>query len=116
MRIRMLNRRWGLGLVFVALMAAGCATKSINQVLGDPSRYRNDTITVRGTVAESASVLGRGVYRITDRDQGLWVVTTGGAPRKGARVNVTGRVQKATIRAGLAACSTCRGRFRAAWC
>jgi hypothetical protein len=83
----------GLILVLTAL-AAGCAAKSINQVLADPGRYRNDTITVRGTVAESASVLGRGAYRITDGDQGLWVVTNGGAPRKGARVNVTGRLQE----------------------
>lgn len=91
----MLNRRAGLPLIFVlALLTAACAARSINQVLADPGRYRNDTITVRGTVAESASVLGRGAYRITDGDQGLWVVTNGGAPRKGARVNVTGRLQE----------------------
>jgi hypothetical protein len=91
----MLNRRVSLPLVIVlTVMAAGCAAKSINQVLADPGRYRNDTITVRGTVAESASVLGRGAYRITDGDQGLWVVTSGGAPRQGARVNVTGRLQE----------------------
>lgn len=91
----MLNRRLGMGLIFVlTALATGCASKSINQVLADPGRYRNDTITVHGTVAESASVLGRGAYRITDGDQGLWVVTNGGAPRKGARVNVTGRLQE----------------------
>lgn len=91
----MLNRRAGLPLIFVlAILTAACAARSINQVLADPGRYRNDTITVRGTVAESASVLGRGAYRITDGDQGLWVVTNGGAPRKGARVNVTGRLQE----------------------
>jgi len=91
----MLNRRLGMALTLVlTALAAGCAAKSINQVLADPGRYRNDTITVRGTVAESASVLGRGAYRITDGDQGLWVVTNGGAPRKGARVNVTGRLQE----------------------
>jgi hypothetical protein len=39
-------------------------------------------------------VLGKGAYRIADGDQGLWVITNGGAPRKGARVNVTGRVQE----------------------
>ncbi|HVH27459.1 MAG TPA: hypothetical protein VM818_11885 [Vicinamibacterales bacterium] len=33
-------------------------------------------------------------YRIVDRDQGLWVLTTGGAPRKGARVDVTGRLRE----------------------
>jgi len=61
--------------------------------LADPSRYRNQTITVRGTVAQSASIAGRGVYRLVDGDQGLWVVTTSGAPRQGARVDVTGRLQ-----------------------
>ena len=80
-------------LLMVLVSAAGCATKSINQVLADPGRYRNETITVRGTVAQSASVLGRGAYRITDEGQGLWVVTSGGAPRSGARVDVTGRLQ-----------------------
>ena len=39
-------------------------------------------------------MLGRGAYRITDGDQSLWVITSGGAPRKGARVSVTGRVQE----------------------
>jgi type 1 fimbria pilin len=57
----MVKRRWGIGLVLVlALMAAACAATSINQVLADPGKYRNDTITVRGTVTESASVLGKG--------------------------------------------------------
>jgi hypothetical protein len=91
----MLNRRLGIGLLLVVTaLATGCAAKSINQVLADPARYRNDTITVHGTVAESASVVGRGAYKITDGDQGLWVITNSGAPRKGARVNVTGRVQE----------------------
>ena len=91
----MAKRQWGMGLLFVlALMAGGCAATSINQVLADPGKYRNDTITVRGTVTDSASVLGKGAYRIADGNQGLWVITNGGAPRKGARVNVTGRVQE----------------------
>jgi membrane protein implicated in regulation of membrane protease activity len=90
----MTTRRVGTGLVIVlALAAAACGARSINQVLADPTRYRNDTITVRGTVAESASVMGKGAYRITDGDQGLWVVTGSGAPRRGARVTVTGRLQ-----------------------
>ena len=78
----------------LAMTAAGCAGVTINKVLADPGRYRNDQVTVPGTVTESASVLGRGAYRINDGDQSLWVITTGGAPRKGARVNVTGRVQE----------------------
>ena len=90
----MLRQRARVALVFaLAALAAACDT-TINKVLADPGKYRNQTITVPGTVAESASMLGRGIYRITDGDQGLWVVTTGGAPRKGARVSVTGRVQE----------------------
>jgi hypothetical protein len=83
-----------MGLVFaLALVATACGSKSINHVLADPAKYRNESITVRGTVAESASVMGKGAYRITDGDQGLWVVTASGAPRRGARVDVTGRLQ-----------------------
>lgn len=79
--------------VIAVIMVAGCGARSINQVLADPAKYRNVDVTVKGTVAESASIMGRGAYRITDGDQGLWVVTTGGAPRTGARVKVTGRLQ-----------------------
>jgi hypothetical protein len=90
----MLSRRSRFCLALaLALTAAGCAAKSINQVLANPEKYRNSTVTVRGTVDESASILGHGAYRIADGDQKLWVVTTGGVPRRGARVDVTGRLQ-----------------------
>ena len=91
----MMSRHKHMAFVFgVALLIAGCGAKSINQVLADPAKYRNQTVTVHGTVDDSVSVLGRGAYRIADGDQSLWVVTNSGAPRKGARVNVTGRVQE----------------------
>jgi len=85
-----------LGTAF--LLVAACATVAcggvtINKLLADPAKYRNQSVTVRGTVDQSASVAGRGAYRLIDGDQGLWVVTTSGAPRRGARVNVTGKVQ-----------------------
>ena len=87
-------RRIASGVVLaLTMIAAGCGARSINQVIADPAKYRNQDITVRGTVAESASLAGRGAYRIVDGDQGLWVVTTSGALRKGARVEVTGRLQ-----------------------
>jgi hypothetical protein len=86
--------RLGAGAVIGAtLLAVGCGARSINQVLADPAKYRDQSVTVRGTVDQSASVMGRGAYRITDGDQSLWVVTAAGAPRKGARVDVTGRIQ-----------------------
>src|SRR5262245_63526007 len=79
--------------IALALAGAACGARSINQLLADPAKYRNQSVTVRGTVDQSASVAGRGAYRLIDGDQGLWVVTTSGAPRRGARVNVTGKVQ-----------------------
>jgi hypothetical protein len=78
---------------FLCFAALGCGPKRINQLLANPSRYTNQTITVRGTVGQSASLAGRGVYKLVDGDQSLWVVTTSGAPRQGAHVDVTGRLQ-----------------------
>jgi hypothetical protein len=77
----------------LTVVVAACGALSINRVLSDPAKYRNQSITVRGTVDQSVSLAGRGAYRIVDGDQGLWVVTNSGAPRKGARVDVTGRLQ-----------------------
>jgi hypothetical protein len=77
----------------LACAAIACGAQTINQLLSDPARYRNQTVTVRGRVDESASIAGRGAYRLVDGDQGLWVVTTSGAPRRGARVDVTGKLE-----------------------
>jgi len=81
-------------LLMLAALAAACGAMSINELLADPAKYRNQTVTVRGTVAESASIVGRGAYRLTEGDKGLWVVTSNGAPTRGARVNVTGTLQE----------------------
>jgi hypothetical protein len=88
------TRRLGAALLMaISCAAIACGARSINQLLADPAKYRNQSVTVRGTVDQSVSVAGRGAYRLTDGDQGLWVVTTTGAPRRGARVNVTGKLQ-----------------------
>jgi hypothetical protein len=88
-------RHCGASLVWLMLICAmtGCGARTINQLLADPAKYRNQTVTVRGTVDQSVSIAGRGAYRITDGTQGLWVVTSSGAPRRGARVDVTGRLE-----------------------
>ena len=77
----------------MALATLACGRTSINQLLADPAKYRNQEVTVRGEVTESVSVLGKGVFRLTDGGQSLWVFTRSGAPRKGAHVDVTGRLQ-----------------------
>ena len=82
----MMSRQQRIALVFgLALVAAGCGALSIKQVLSDPGKFRNQTLTVHGTVDESVSVLGRGAYRISDGDQSLWVVTNTGALQRRSR-------------------------------
>jgi hypothetical protein len=72
----------------------GCPqTKSINQVLADPSRYANNDVTIKGNVTDSWGVMGTGAYQLDDGTGKLWVVTQNRAvPAKGARVAAQGRI------------------------
>ena len=85
-------------------------------MLADPAKYRDQSVTVRGTVDQSASLMGRGAYRITDGDQSLWVVTASGAPRKGARVDVTGRLQDGYDLSAFGNAIKLPARCKAVWC
>ncbi len=81
-------------LVLGALASSACATRSVNQILADPSRYRDREVRVAGLVVESYSFASRGAYRIDDQSGQLWVVSDRGVPRKGARVTVTGTIRE----------------------
>jgi hypothetical protein len=76
-------------------LAAGCATKSINNVLADPSRYRNSEVQLKGTVVDSYSIADHGAYQLSDGTGRLWIVSSHGVPRTGAKVQVKGRVREA---------------------
>jgi hypothetical protein len=76
-------------------MLVGCAPKTVNHVLADPHRYHNREITLRGRIVESASIAGKGFYRLEDPTGRLWIFSTRGVPRKGAHVQVKGRVYDA---------------------
>ena len=78
----------------VALGSAACAARSVNQILADPSRYRDREVRVSGAVGESYSFASQGAYRIDDQSGQLWVVSDRGVPRKGARVTVKGTVRE----------------------
>ena len=86
-----------------ALLAAGCATKSIDRVLADPTRYRDRQVQISGEVVDSYSVLGRGAYRVRDDSGQLWVVSDRGVPRDGARVKVKGTIREPFNLGGLGA-------------
>jgi hypothetical protein len=82
-------------LVAGALMSTACAsTRTVNQLLADPGRYRNDKVKLSGEVVESYSVADRGAYQIDDGTGRLWIVSEHGVPRKSARVTVTGTVRE----------------------
>jgi hypothetical protein len=85
----------GAILAVSALVPAACASKTINQVLADPSRYRNRQVRLSGSVVDSYSLANRGAYRIDDDTGQLWVVSDRGTPRKGARVTVNGTIREA---------------------
>ena len=82
-------------LVAGALTSTACAsTRTINQLLADPGRYRNDTVKLSGEVIDSYSIADRGAYQIDDGTGRLWVVSEHGVPRKSARVSVKGTVRE----------------------
>jgi hypothetical protein len=83
-----------LTVLATALTSTACASRSINQVLADPSRYRDREVKLSGAVVDSYSFVNRGAYRIDDGTGSLWVVSNTGVPRKSARVRVTGTIRE----------------------
>ncbi len=75
------------------VLSTACASRTINQVLADPGRYRNKEVKLSGAVVDSYSIVGRGAYRLDDRTGTLWIVSDKGVPRQGARVDVRGTVR-----------------------
>jgi hypothetical protein len=88
------SNRFVLVVVLAAALTAGCATKSIHNVLADPTRYRDGQVQISGEVVDSYSVLGRGFYRVRDDSGQLWVMSERGVPRDGARVKVKGTIRE----------------------
>jgi hypothetical protein len=90
-----LHRRW-VGMLAVMLLAMGlaaCRETTVARLLAEPERWRNKDVGLQGTVVQSASVLGRGAYQLDDGTGMIWVVSTHGVPREGARVGVRGELK-----------------------
>jgi hypothetical protein len=89
--------RRSLSLVVVSVSALGsvaCASKTVHQIITDPSRYRDRQVRVSGAVVDSYSFANRGAYRIDDGTGQLWVVSEHGVPRQAARVTVRGTIRE----------------------
>jgi hypothetical protein len=81
-----------LGLL--GLSAVGCARTTISRILAEPQRYtRRGDVRLDGDVVESMSFLGHGAYKLDDGTGTIWVISSHGVPRRGARVNVHGRIR-----------------------
>jgi len=82
-------------LAAAALATGACAsTRTVNELLADPGRYRNHTVKLSGEVVDSYSVANRGAYRIDDGTGQLWIVSEKGVPRRTAKVTVKGKVRE----------------------
>src|SRR5918996_2834620 len=89
------GRRWALVLLVRASSVglAGCRDTTIARLLAEPERWRNKDATLAGEVVQSVSLLGRGAYQLDDGTGKIWVISTHGVPRQGARVSVKGEVK-----------------------
>ena len=77
----------------LSLGLTGCRETTIARLLAEPNRYHDDEVGLKGEVIKSASVLGQGAYQLDDGTGTIWVVSTKGVPRQGARVAVRGKVR-----------------------
>jgi len=80
--------------VLAAALLAGCAPVTIGRINSDPSRFRNRTVTVSGTVTNSVGLLGRGGYQLEDPTGRIYIISGAGVPSRGSHVTVTGRVSQ----------------------
>ena len=75
-----------------ALLLSACAPLTIGRINADPTRFRNQTIHVTGTVTNSVGLLGKGGYQLEDPTGKIYVISGSGVPSRGSRVTVTGRI------------------------
>ncbi len=78
--------------ITLLVIGSACASKTVNDVMADPHRYADRNIALRGRVIESYSVAGTGFYRLEYTTGRLWICSSKGVPRKGARVEVKGKI------------------------
>ena len=84
---------WKLtSLAAAALVLSACAPMTIGRINSDPSRFRNQTVQVTGTVTNSVGLMGKGGYQLEDQTGKIYVISGSGVPSRGSRVTVTGRV------------------------
>jgi hypothetical protein len=90
----MMKRKISVVILLLAssLLLTACPQQTtINQLNGDPARYRGKEVLIIGNVTNSFGALGQGAYELSDESGKIWVLTHRGVPAKGARVGAVGR-------------------------
>jgi hypothetical protein len=82
-----------VALVVLGLILIACERKNISEINSDPGRFLNKEVVVAGTVTQAIGAFSHGIYQLDDGTGVIWVYSsTRGAPSKGARVGVKGRI------------------------
>jgi hypothetical protein len=93
--------RWAraAGAAFTLATACGVAggPTPIRSILDDPRRYDGTIVTIAGEVRDSTNLVVLKWYRVADDTGSIVVVAAGAVPRRGARVEVVGRVRQAFV-------------------
>ena len=86
--------------VLAGLVLTACEPVKIADIKADPSRFRDKTVRVEGTVTTSFGVLSTGAYEVEDDTGKIYVISNRGVPAGGARVSVEGSVFSGAVVAG----------------
>jgi hypothetical protein len=100
-------------LAVAVLVLSACGSVKIGRINADPSRYRNQTVRISGTVVNSVGVLGTGGYQVEDDTGRIYVISRKGVPSRGSHVTVTGKVTPGAEVLGQAVGTTIREQSHA---
>jgi hypothetical protein len=73
----------------------------VSQLLAKPGEFDGRFVTVKGTVQESAAVMGVGGYRLSQGPSEIYILSSHGIPPTGAQVTVSGTFKQALALGGL---------------
>jgi hypothetical protein len=86
--------------VVAGLLLTACEPVKIADIKADPSRFRDKTVRVEGTVTTAFGVLSTGAYEVEDDTGKIYVISNRGVPSSGARESVEGSVFSGAVVAG----------------
>jgi hypothetical protein len=73
----------------------------VSQLLANPGEFDGRFVTVKGTVQESAAVMGVGGYRLRQGPSEIYILSSHGIPSTGTQVTVSGTFKQALALGGL---------------